>query len=114
VTVPSPSPSPTTDKHHCHCGYVPSGEEKWKASNLRRHKRTQHPELKGGEAKVYKCRFAGCKSTFTRSDNLRSHQRDKGHEGLGLGLEIKRGFSGEKEHEKAAKRRRIEIGMGGW
>jgi hypothetical protein len=28
---------------------------------------------------VYKCRWPGCKSEFTRSDNLRSHQRDKGH-----------------------------------
>jgi hypothetical protein len=64
------------NKYKCHCGYIPRGEEKWKPSNLARHKRTQHPV----EAKVYNCRFPGCASTFTRSDNLRSHARDKGHE----------------------------------
>lgn len=64
------------DKYKCHCGYIPRGEERWKASNLARHKRTQHPV----EVKVYKCTFPGCASTFTRSDNLRSHTRDKGHD----------------------------------
>lgn len=64
------------NKHKCHCGYIPCGEEKWKASNLARHKRTQHPVA----AKIYKCCFPGCASTFTRSDNLRSHARDKGHD----------------------------------
>ncbi|KAH8779513.1 hypothetical protein BGZ57DRAFT_760642 [Hyaloscypha finlandica] len=48
---------------------------RWKASNLRRHKRTQHPT----ELKVHRCGYPGCKSVFTRSDNLRSHRRDKGH-----------------------------------
>lgn len=63
------------------CGYIPTGEDKWKASNLRRHKRTQHPV----EAKTYPCPFLGCESTFSRSDNLRDHQRRKGHEVRGLG-----------------------------
>ena len=69
-------------KYRCHCGYEPSGEEKWKGSNLARHKRIQHATHK------YRCGFRGCKSEFTRSDNLRSHQRDKGHEmkvGMALG-----------------------------
>jgi hypothetical protein len=64
-------------KYRCHCGYIPNGEEKWKASNLSRHKRTQHP---GKGSKVYKCGWQGCGSTFTRSDNLREHIRKKGHE----------------------------------
>ena len=62
-------------KYRCHCGYEPEGAEKWKASNLRRHKRTQHSV----ELKLYSCNHQGCTSTFTRSDNLRSHQREKGH-----------------------------------
>ena len=76
--TPSASTSSTAEqnKYKCYCGYIPRGEEKWKASNLARHKRTQHPV----EVKVYKCGFPGCSSTFTRSDNLRSHARDKGHE----------------------------------
>ncbi|KAH8654476.1 hypothetical protein BGZ60DRAFT_532845 [Tricladium varicosporioides] len=57
------------------CPYIPLGEEKWKASNLRRHKRTQH--AKKGE---YICKWPDCGRAFTRSDNLRSHMRDKGHE----------------------------------
>jgi hypothetical protein len=63
------------NKYRCHCGYTPSGEDRWKASNLRRHKRTQHPT----ELKNHRCGYPGCKSVFTRSDNLRSHRRDKGH-----------------------------------
>ncbi|CZR51610.1 uncharacterized protein PAC_01487 [Phialocephala subalpina] len=59
----------------CHCGYIPTGDEKWFASNLRRHKRTQHPSE--SKRKIYKCKISGCKSTFTRSDNLRSHRREK-------------------------------------
>lgn len=58
------------------CAYVPTGEEKWKASNLRRHKRTQHPSQ---NKKEWRCKWPGCESVFTRSDNLRSHARDKNH-----------------------------------
>ncbi|PMD33171.1 hypothetical protein L207DRAFT_535229 [Hyaloscypha variabilis F] len=74
-SLPPTSPVPSSNKYRCHCGYSPSGEERWKASNLRRHKRTQHPT----EVKVHRCEYPGCKSVFTRSDNLRSHRRDKGH-----------------------------------
>ncbi|KUJ23439.1 uncharacterized protein LY89DRAFT_182616 [Mollisia scopiformis] len=72
---PTPNPAPSPSALRCHCGYIPTGEEKWKASNLRRHKRTQHPSEE--KRKVYKCKVKGCKSTFTRSDNLRSHAREK-------------------------------------
>ncbi|EKD14634.1 zinc finger protein [Drepanopeziza brunnea f. sp. 'multigermtubi' MB_m1] len=66
-----------------HHHYAPAGEHKWKASNLRRHQRIQHPNTVG-ESKVYVCRWRGCQSRFTRSDNLRCHVRDKGHfEGVG-------------------------------
>ena len=83
--TPSPNSSPTpasTKELKCSiCDYIPSGEEKWKASNLRRHKRTQHPSLNDkGDKKIWKCKWPGCESVFTRSDNLRSHVRDKRHE----------------------------------
>jgi hypothetical protein len=77
----SSSQPQTRNKYSCHCGYTPLGEEKWKASNLARHKRTQHPE--GNKGKVYRCTWPGCGSTFTRSDNLREHGRKKGHAGMG-------------------------------
>ena len=32
----------STEKYRCYCGYIPRGEEKWKASNLQRHKRVAH------------------------------------------------------------------------
>jgi hypothetical protein len=47
-----------------------------KAANLRRHKRTKHSE--GVER--HGCEYPGCTSSFTRSENLRVHQTDKGHE----------------------------------
>ncbi|KAF8853155.1 hypothetical protein BDZ45DRAFT_84538 [Acephala macrosclerotiorum] len=83
---PSPIPTPnssfkstpnssSSSALRCHCGYIPTGDEKWFASNLRRHKRTQHPSE--SKRKIYKCKISGCKSTFTRSDNLRSHRREK-------------------------------------
>lgn len=94
ITTPSSSSSPVTSSstHRCHCGYIPTGEERWKASNLRRHKRIQHATA----SKVYLCRWPGCKSSFTRSDNLRCHVREKGHwegaeEVVGDGGEVRRG-----------------------
>jgi hypothetical protein len=80
-SVSSSSQPQTRNKYSCHCGYTPLGEEKWKASNLARHKRTQHPE--GNKGKVYRCTWPACGSTFTRSDNLREHGRKKGHAGMG-------------------------------
>ena len=101
-TLSASSPESTSNKYRCHCGYTPSGEERWKASNLRRHKRTQHPT----ELRVHHCGYPGCKSVLTRSDNLRRHRRDKGHflgyegesftgqglRGMGMG-DIERGSS---------------------
>ena len=96
-----PATTPTSQSsHRCHCGYIPTGEEKWKASNLRRHKRIQH----ASESKVYVCRWRGCKSSFTRSDNLRCHVREKGHY---EGAEGGTGGSGE-DDDRRRKRRRID------
>jgi hypothetical protein len=94
----SPTPASTKELKCTICDYIPTGEEKWKASNLRRHKRTQHSSLNDkGRKKVWKCKWPGCESVFTRSDNLRSHARDKGHEvGKGCG-ELKGGKGKGKE-----------------
>jgi len=65
------------NKYKCqYCGYEPIGEEKYKLSNLTRHKKTQHRNEK---SRPYACAFPGCGSTFTRSDNLKNHHRYKGH-----------------------------------
>ena len=102
---PSTSSSSASNKYRCHCGYTPSGEERWKASNLRRHKRTQHPT----ELRVHRCGYLGCKSVFTRSDNLRSHRRDKGHF-VGLeaesSSEMGMGERGTSERARGPKRRK--------
>ncbi|KAG9236099.1 hypothetical protein BJ875DRAFT_372907 [Amylocarpus encephaloides] len=81
-------------KSHCCnlCDYIPMGEEKWKASNIRRHKRTQHAS-KGS----YLCKWPGCAKIFTRSDNLRSHMKAQGH---GLGAGITKGGEGEEDDEE--------------
>jgi hypothetical protein len=97
-----PNASIASASYRCHCGYEPAGEEKWKASNLRRHKRTQHPV----EVKIHACKYPGCTSTFTRSDNLRSHQRDKGHE-TGVRARALKEVSDEEPRVRGPKRRKI-------
>ena len=73
-----PEFSSPQSKHKCHlCAYEPRGADRWKASNLTRHLRVKHSL----EPKVYYCTFPSCGSSFNRSDNLRSHQRDQGHAG---------------------------------
>lgn len=123
TTTPNASSTPAnaTNSSCSLCDYKPTGEEKWKASNLRRHERTQHPK----QAKMYPCRFPGCVKTFRRSDNLGNHIRDKGHsvsigmpiEGDGksdvgreFGLEVK----GERigEISRSGKKRRIDTCVG--
>jgi hypothetical protein len=58
--------------------------------------------------KTYACRYPGCVRTFKRSDNLRSHQRDKGHVvHVDMGVE-----SGDREFGKGGgKRRKVEVGL---
>ncbi|KAE8441712.1 hypothetical protein EG329_004541 [Mollisiaceae sp. DMI_Dod_QoI] len=101
-----------TSTLRCHCGYVPTGDDKWKASNLRRHKRTQHPSEE--KRKVYRCRMKGCKSTFTRSDNLRSHAREKhGVDcGRGGGRRVRDEDDEEDEEDNSRVKRRRGEGEG--
>jgi hypothetical protein len=76
---PTPQQAEAARSYQCElCDYIPTGDEKWKPSNLRRHKRTQHASADKKGAWV--CRWEGCTKSFTRSDNLRSHMRDKGHD----------------------------------
>ncbi|CZT47681.1 uncharacterized protein RSE6_08269 [Rhynchosporium secalis] len=113
-TPPSPSQicptSPFSESvYRCHCGYIPTGEEKWKASNLRRHNRTQHAT----ESKVYICRWRGCKSSFTRSDNLRCHVREKGHyEGAGRDRDEDWEVTEEGGKIRKKKKRSVAEGLG--
>jgi hypothetical protein len=127
--LPSTTSSSPPDRYKCHCGFTPSGEERWKASNLRRHKRTQHPPDSG--KKIWKCQFPGCSSEFTRSDNLRSHQKSRGHigvgdvnvsAGFGMGMDVRMdvggrverigekrmGFGDEKKGEGSRKRVKVK------
>jgi hypothetical protein len=72
------SAPPTRTTYRCHiagCGFKPSGKECYKASNLKRHQRTQHCR----PPSIHSCNYPGCGSKFTRSDNLRHHQRIKYH-----------------------------------
>lgn len=102
VSADTKSQLPAANKFRCqYCGYVPTGEERWKPSNLSRHKRIQHPEKGGKGGKVYKCQWEGCGSTFTRSDNLKEHVRKKGHEVWGGGDD-----KGSSEGESKPKKRK--------
>lgn len=97
--VPLTAPSSPPREYRCECGYTPKGKDRWKASNLTRHKRTQHPE----ETKVFACNYPGCGSTFNRSDNLRQHSREKGHlDDMVLNLDFIRlgGSGGGKRKQK--------------
>ncbi|KAH8597680.1 hypothetical protein B0O99DRAFT_592243 [Bisporella sp. PMI_857] len=96
----SSTPAPPSTTLRCPCGYIPTGEEKWKASNLARHKRIQHATQK------YRCGFRGCKSEFTRSDNLKSHQRDKGHLLIGMGMSRENSRNSEGDGEDKDGRRK--------
>ncbi|KAI9056105.1 hypothetical protein LZ554_001033 [Drepanopeziza brunnea f. sp. 'monogermtubi'] len=98
ATIPPLPTLPSSHTHRCqYCSYAPAGEHKWKASNLRRHQRIQHPNTVG-ESKLYVCRWRGCQSRFTRSDNLRCHVREKGH------------FEGAEEGRGGKRMRRVEGG----
>lgn len=62
-------------------------------------------ELERDRTHVYKCRFPGCAKVFVRSDNLRIHMKDKGHELKGKDVRSELNGeeeAGEREREGAA------------
>jgi hypothetical protein len=82
-STPSAPRNPSS-KYKCPCGFEPSGKEVYKASNLKRHKTTRNcrrffrnkrPET----TKSFPCPYPRCSKKFTRSDNLRVHQKQKSH-----------------------------------
>jgi hypothetical protein len=79
-----PGSMETSSKVRCSCGFEPSGKEVYKASNLKRHQSTRNclrysPYRRPKTAKSWPCPYPGCPKTFTRSDNLRVHQKQKRH-----------------------------------
>jgi hypothetical protein len=85
---PSPSPPPvagdSSSKHKCPCGHEPSGKEVYKSSNLKRHQETMKchrfsPYRRLEPPRLFQCPFPGCDKDYTRSDNLRAHQKKKQH-----------------------------------
>lgn len=54
------------------CDFRPTGERRWHKRTMRRHMLTHiDPEHK----EAYLCNYQGCKSSFTRADNLSQHVR---------------------------------------
>jgi hypothetical protein len=77
-------------KYKCSCGFESSGKELYKSSNFKRHQSTKSCQRqrvshykRPGTTKSWPCPYPGCRKKFTRSDNLRVHQKKKRH-----GLEI--------------------------
>ncbi|KAM3078731.1 hypothetical protein ACMFMG_006597 [Clarireedia jacksonii] len=52
------------------CSHIPKGD--WSKGNLKRHINEKH-SIKDGSLT---CNYNGCKTTFTRHENLKTHQRD--------------------------------------
>ncbi|KAH6666895.1 hypothetical protein B0J14DRAFT_659463 [Halenospora varia] len=77
-------PSPSSKQYKCTCGYEPKGKDINKPSNFKRHKTTRNcrrhsPYHRNDSIKPFKCNYQGCTKSYTRSDNLKAHQRNKKH-----------------------------------
>jgi hypothetical protein len=69
-----------SEGQECSCGHRPSGGKGNRRSNLKRHRETCKYEHDGKPlAKKAKCNWEGCEKRYTREDNLKVHQRSKGH-----------------------------------
>ncbi|KAF4633313.1 hypothetical protein G7Y89_g4809 [Cudoniella acicularis] len=73
--------SPTMyEDERCICGYSPSGLERNKACNLRRHQKTcSYYSSQGSNNKSFACSYPGREKAYNRSDALVVHQRSKKH-----------------------------------
>jgi len=72
--------SPSHANIKCTCGFKPDGKEMYKRANLKRHQRTcRRFTSYRVNKKVHACPFPKCKKSYTRSDNLLVHQRNKDH-----------------------------------
>jgi hypothetical protein len=108
------SPAPVSiapqSKYKCPCGFESRGKELYKSSNFKRHQSTkgcQRGSLykRPGTTKSWPCPYPGCRSKFTRSDNLRVHQKKQRH---GLEIELPQAGSFSLQPEAAALHEMLE------
>jgi hypothetical protein len=104
-----PVPIAPQSKYKCSCGFESSGKD---PSNFKRHQSTkscQRQRLshykRPGTTKSWPCPYPGCRKKFTRSDNLRVHQKKKRH---GLEIELLRAGSFSLQPEAAALHEMLE------
>ncbi|KAF4636188.1 hypothetical protein G7Y89_g1888 [Cudoniella acicularis] len=80
----------SSSKYKCTCGFEPRGKDINKPSNLKRHRKTSSckryiPYSRSRDPppeKSFKCPFPDCGLSYTRSDNLLVHQRNKKHQNV--------------------------------
>ena len=76
----NPAPKNIRSKFRCHgCGYEPNGCGAYYASNMKRHQETCPRYTGNSLLKRHTCPLPGCGKGYTRVDNLRVHQKNKGH-----------------------------------
>lgn len=84
ISTPSSTQSSSSDlDFKCpHCHHEPSGLQKNKKANLKRHQKYHCPlaPIYVGNSKTYKCNYETCDKGFTRPDALLVHRRDERHE----------------------------------
>lgn len=84
VSTPSSTQSSGSDlDFKCpYCHHEPSGLQKNKKSNLKRHQKYSCPPapIYIGKSKTYKCDYDTCDRRFTRPDALLVHRREERHE----------------------------------
>jgi hypothetical protein len=114
TTIPSPSPPPIAkgfpSKYKCPCGFEPSGKEVYKHANFKRHQETTKcrrfsPYGRPERIKPYQCHYPDCGKSYSRSDNLRAHQRTKVHS---LVWQLAEGGSFPQQSEPVAVRDMLE------
>lgn len=64
------SPSSESEQNSCYCGFRPMGDPKWHSSNFKRHIKIHLKDR-------VPCGYNGCSKTYSRSDNLNQHRREK-------------------------------------
>ncbi|KAE9372294.1 hypothetical protein N431DRAFT_339656 [Stipitochalara longipes BDJ] len=84
ISSPASVPIHSSSKYKCSCGFESHGKEVYKSSNFKRHQRTRtcrrfSPYQRPETTKSWQCPYPKCPKRFTRSDNLRVHQKQKGH-----------------------------------
>ena len=82
TTTPTIKRKPLAEYRCCaDCDHEPKGKVTHRISNLKRHRSTC-PKFSPSAIhhRPHKCNHPGCPKRFTRSDNLRVHQKKMGHD----------------------------------